>query len=313
MNQKSMMQKMVAVMCALSLGVGAVLAQSNARVYEVKAGDTLYGISRQYGTTVEALKAANGIGEDNIISIGQMLVIPSDDETITTTTTTTRRVTTSPSTTTTTTRTETRDFVVPNTTFQEGDVIVSLGLGLGSVGDRPDRARAGFTQKLMVEYCLMDGILNGSSLGVGLTFNNFTGGRYTHSQYFAVGQMKMRRHDFSFLANATLHHQWIENLDTYAVLGLGVGGSAESREFRAAAGTSYSNFDDDKSSACFAGSLYVGARYYLDTNWAIMFEAGLINANFYSDTRYVVLNQNVIRVKESPSFNLLNVGVAYKF
>ncbi|EFJ36232.1 hypothetical protein SELMODRAFT_438100 [Selaginella moellendorffii] len=44
--------------------------------YEVCPGDTLYGLSRKYGVTVESIKAANGIHND-IIVVGDKLDIPS--------------------------------------------------------------------------------------------------------------------------------------------------------------------------------------------------------------------------------------------
>lgn len=43
--------------------------------YTVNAGDTLYSISRQYHTTVDALRAANGLAGD-LIHPGQKLVVP---------------------------------------------------------------------------------------------------------------------------------------------------------------------------------------------------------------------------------------------
>lgn len=43
--------------------------------YIVKNGDTLYGIARNYGISVEELKDANGL-TNNILSIGQKLIIP---------------------------------------------------------------------------------------------------------------------------------------------------------------------------------------------------------------------------------------------
>ncbi len=44
--------------------------------YRVRAGDTLYGIAARFGTSVAALKAANGITDARVIRIGQTLVIP---------------------------------------------------------------------------------------------------------------------------------------------------------------------------------------------------------------------------------------------
>lgn len=43
--------------------------------YTVKAGDTLYGIARQYNTTVDAIKSLNNLTSD-ILQIGQVLSIP---------------------------------------------------------------------------------------------------------------------------------------------------------------------------------------------------------------------------------------------
>lgn len=43
--------------------------------YVVQQGDTLYSIARRFGTTVEAIKAANGL-TSNTISVGQRLTIP---------------------------------------------------------------------------------------------------------------------------------------------------------------------------------------------------------------------------------------------
>jgi LysM repeat protein len=44
--------------------------------YVVQEGDTLAAIAQRFGTTVEAMQAANGIEDPNEIIIGQVLVIP---------------------------------------------------------------------------------------------------------------------------------------------------------------------------------------------------------------------------------------------
>ena len=49
--------------------------------YRVKAGDTLSSISRRHATTVEALSLKNGLKDVDRISIGQVLLIPSDETT----------------------------------------------------------------------------------------------------------------------------------------------------------------------------------------------------------------------------------------
>jgi N-acetylmuramoyl-L-alanine amidase len=42
----------------------------------VQEGDTLSAIANRFRTTVAAIQAANGLGENDVINIGQVLVIP---------------------------------------------------------------------------------------------------------------------------------------------------------------------------------------------------------------------------------------------
>ena len=46
------------------------------RTYTVRAGDTLWGISRRYGTTVAELAGLNGIRNPDLIYPGQVLRLP---------------------------------------------------------------------------------------------------------------------------------------------------------------------------------------------------------------------------------------------
>ncbi|MCJ7738257.1 MAG: LysM peptidoglycan-binding domain-containing protein [Anaerolineae bacterium] len=49
---------------------------SEGTLYTVVSGDTLYGISRRYGVTLQAIVTANGIVNPNLIRVGQQLTIP---------------------------------------------------------------------------------------------------------------------------------------------------------------------------------------------------------------------------------------------
>ena len=69
----------------LNIGQVLIIPSSNEPVpdqntYVVKKGDTLYKIANSYGITVDNLKKANNL-TSNILSIGQVLVIPSSKRT----------------------------------------------------------------------------------------------------------------------------------------------------------------------------------------------------------------------------------------
>ena len=56
-------------------------ASGEGTVHTVVRGDTLWDLSRRYGTTPQAIAAASGIGVTSMLRIGQELVIPSSSET----------------------------------------------------------------------------------------------------------------------------------------------------------------------------------------------------------------------------------------
>jgi nucleoid-associated protein YgaU len=61
---------------AASGDVNAATASPAVRTYTVQSGDTLYGIAIEFGTSVEAIQAANGMGSSTHLNIGQVLTIP---------------------------------------------------------------------------------------------------------------------------------------------------------------------------------------------------------------------------------------------
>ena len=59
------------------LNLGSNKNNSNAIIYTVKPGDTLYSIANKYGVSVGSLKEANSLS-NNIISVNQTLNIPTN-------------------------------------------------------------------------------------------------------------------------------------------------------------------------------------------------------------------------------------------
>lgn len=53
--------------------------------YEVVSGDTLYSISKKFGTTVDNLRSLNGLTESSVLKVGQVLKVPSTEKVATTT------------------------------------------------------------------------------------------------------------------------------------------------------------------------------------------------------------------------------------
>lgn len=67
-----------------TLSIGKVLKlpiqtteEPNTITYTVKKGDSLYSIARDYNTTIDAIKNINNL-TSNLLSIGQVLEIPSE-------------------------------------------------------------------------------------------------------------------------------------------------------------------------------------------------------------------------------------------
>jgi murein DD-endopeptidase MepM/ murein hydrolase activator NlpD len=69
---------LVALCLLLCLAVSAAAQEPTAepQIYVVQPGDTLFSIAERFGSTVEAIAAANGIADPSLINPGQKLIIP---------------------------------------------------------------------------------------------------------------------------------------------------------------------------------------------------------------------------------------------
>ena len=65
-----------AVLLVVVLAAAVPTAHAQQRIHVVQPGETLYGIARLYGVTIQQIAAANGIVNPNILYVGQRLVIP---------------------------------------------------------------------------------------------------------------------------------------------------------------------------------------------------------------------------------------------
>lgn len=247
-------------------------------------------------------------------------------------------------------------------TFQSGDKVASLGVGVGVVKNipNPDQS-ATFTQKLSMEWCVKDGLFEKGSIGIGFAINNGYGGAYeteiagkydysyTVEKYkhykndrnrwvtelydvdvvkrkgYGTADADLNRNDLTAMFTASFHYQFLDKLDTYFTLGVGVttifhltGNIHNENEFESKSDTP--NFTNNKTDYDFkysfndldhvkwqglgtilrpAMAVHVGARYYFTENWAANMEVGLLNATF-SD-------------KYGSGYNVFSVGASYKF
>jgi LysM repeat protein len=95
--------------------------------YTVKAGDTLYAIALRNNTTWQALAAANGLAENALIRVGQVLVLPGTS----TATTTTQTTTVAPTPTSATPATGGTTTGAQYHTVVAGDTVISIAIQYG--------------------------------------------------------------------------------------------------------------------------------------------------------------------------------------
>ena len=165
-----------------------------------------------------------------------------------------------------------------------GDKIIDLGIGVG------DRSGAMFTQRLNFE-CILNTDVLGDNLLFGLGAQLTNGVRHTSDGPFVTDwntkeefKYKLTRDDISIMPTLSLHGKFVRNLDLYATFGLGLGimNWKNESETYLPTGTNtgiVTQMKDSGSKACFSTGFYVGARYFLNENWGLNAQLGLISAN----------------------------------
>lgn len=141
-------------------------------------------------------------------------------------------------------------------TFDKGDYVLNVGVGVGTVKNLPNIERqTTFTQKLSMEWCVVDKLGERGSLGIGFAVNNGYGGKYSTAlvgeydyeyilttrvqnlnggynydrreierEGFGSANADLSRNDLSLLFTTSFHYQMGKKLDTYLTLGVGATG-----------------------------------------------------------------------------------------
>lgn len=141
-------------------------------------------------------------------------------------------------------------------------------------------------------------------------------------QGIVTGKATTHVDDINILIKGSFHKEFVKNLDTYATLGLGasiytttvspgdnIHFDSDTKKFD----TNYSNnyqlvysyndkdhvkWQGGETKGRFAMALFLGARYYLTSNWAVFGELGLTSASFK---------------KNAGVYNIFSLGASYKF
>ncbi len=146
--------------------------------------------------------------------------------------------------------------------FREGDMVLNLGLGLGSVfsvgrhySTRIPPIAASFEMGFLDDFLTEDMTLGiGGYLGFTSSKWEFANYGWTYN-YIIIG------------GRSAVHYPLVENLDTYGGVMLGV-------NLRSASGFGYGVEGESSTRLSLAWSGYVGGRYYFSESFAAMAELG---------------------------------------
>ncbi len=159
--------------------------------------------------------------------------------------------------------------------FYKGTIATNVSIGLGN---NVSGLGMGFPpMSLAVDYGIVDNLIMGEngSIGIGGYFGFATNGeRY---DYFGISY-KARYTRMAFGVRGTFHYQFLDKLDTYAGLMLGLYTYRWKYNWMDSYDPYYNYYDyyglNNSSTADFAFSAFVGARYYFNDNFGVNAELG---------------------------------------
>lgn len=185
-------------------------------------------------------------------------------------------------------------FTLSAQTPAKGEIIGDVGIGVGAMSG--GGSRGAFTQRLALETGIQqfEWLNTDWTLTVGVQINN---GVHTSSAHgvadpFGVSKGKARfvNDDLTVMPTASLHHGFTDKLDGYATFGMGLG-MLNYKE-------SIDGWSHGATSASFAMAFNIGARYWINSSWAINGQLGLVSATWKN---------------HYGSYNVLSVGASYRF
>jgi hypothetical protein len=146
--------------------------------------------------------------------------------------------------------------------FKAGDKVVNIGIGLGSSWYSGTYYSMTFPPiNASLEVGVKDGVLEKGSIGVGGLIG-YSGYKYEYSSY------KWTYSNFVLAGRGYFHYPLVNKLDTYTGLGLGYNIASEKWS---GTGTDPGSTD---SWGGFVWSWFIGGRYYVKENFALMAELG---------------------------------------
>lgn len=156
--------------------------------------------------------------------------------------------------------------------FYQGTVATNVSVGLG--GNVAGYGLGLPPISLAVDYGIVDNLINGEngSIGIGGYLGFATNGR--NYNYFGLSY-KARYTRMAFGVRGTFHYQFLDKLDTYAGLMLGLYSYSWKYDWADSYDPYYSSYyQDNTRSSEFAFSAFAGARYYFKENLGVNAEIG---------------------------------------